>query len=255
MEIKKLDKELIKRANNNSFGGKRGDITEHDYEIYCQRVIEWNLSEKKTQKIVDKIYRYFSRSLALEAEHISIAVAGASNYNAKKLDKSDKILSNSAEFCEWFKEIESEANQKPFNKVEWLKKEIMWSSIESSCSVTKQWRELAARSRDDFNKLYYAINKVKPFKKTSIPYKIYNDLIKIEPISQKPIYADDDFCAYEEQGKICINFRMKPQRPLIVALRSRKFVWIAAEKIWRTNSTEELVEWSKTIATAYEKYI
>lgn len=124
MEIKKLNKELIQKANNNSFGGKRGDITEHDYEIYCQRVIGWNLSEKKTQKIVDKIYRYFSRSLALEAEHVSVAVAGASNYNAKKLDKSDKILSNSAEFCEWFKEIESEATQKPFDKIEWLKRKL-----------------------------------------------------------------------------------------------------------------------------------
>lgn len=254
MEIKKLNKDLIKKANNNSFGGKRGDITEHDYEIYCQRVIGWNLSEKKTQKIVDKIYRYFSRSLALEAEHISIAVAGASNYNAKKLDKSDKILSNSAEFCEWFKEVEKEATRKPFYRIEWLKKEIIWS-IQGTYSTTKQWRELAARSRGDFNKLYDALNKVKPFKKTSIPYKIYNDLIKIEPISQKPIYADDDFCAYEEQDKICIKFRMKPQRQLIVALKSRKFVWISSEEVWRTNSSDELVQFAKSIATVYEEYI
>lgn len=254
MEIKKLNKELIQKANNNSFGGKRGDITEHDYEIYCQRVIGWNLSEKKTQKIVDKIYRYFSRSLALEAEHVSVAVAGASNYNAKKLDKSDKILSNSAEFCEWFKEIESEATQKPFDKIEWLKKEIIWS-IQGTYSATKQWKELAARNRDEFNKLYEALNKVKPFKKTSTPYKIYNDLIKIEPISQKLIYADDDFCAYEEQGKICIKFRMKPQRQLIVALKSRKFVWISSEEVWRTNSSDELVQFAKSIATVYEEYI
>lgn len=254
MEIKKLNKELIKRANNNSFGGKRGDITEHDYKIYCQRVIEWNLSEKKTQKIIDKIYRYFSRSLALEAEHVSIAVAGASNYNANKLDKSEKILSNSAEFCEWFKEVEKEATRKPFDRIEWLKKEIIWS-VQGTYSATKQWKELAARSRDDFNKLYEALNKIKPFKKTSIPYKIYNDLFQIEPICQNPIYTDDDFCAYEEQNKICIKFRMKPQRQLIVALKSRKFVWISSEDVWRTNSTEELVEWSKTIAIAYEKYI
>lgn len=254
MEIKKLNKDLIKKANNNSFGGKRGEITENDYKVYCERVVKWNLSDKKTQKIIDKIYAYFSKSLALEAEHVSVAVAGASNYNAKKLDKSEKILSNSADFCEWFKEIEKDATRKSFDKVEWLKKEIIWS-VEGKYSATKQWKELAGRSRDDFNSLYETLNKVKSFSKTSIPYKIYNELIKIEPIYQKPIYADDDFCTYEDQDKICIKFRMKPQRQLIVALKSRKFVWIASEEVWRTNSNEKLIEWTKSIATDYEKYI
>lgn len=32
IEVKKLDSNLISRANSNSFGGKRGYNTEHDYQ-------------------------------------------------------------------------------------------------------------------------------------------------------------------------------------------------------------------------------
>lgn len=61
IEVKKLDSNLISRANSNSFGGKRGYNTEHDYELYCNRVMEWEIPEKKKQKIIDKIHEKFSK--------------------------------------------------------------------------------------------------------------------------------------------------------------------------------------------------
>ena len=34
IEIKQLDQRLIEIANMHSFGGKRGDIDAHEYEVY-----------------------------------------------------------------------------------------------------------------------------------------------------------------------------------------------------------------------------
>ena len=254
VKIKELRKDLIESANNSSFGGKRGDIEEHEYKVYCDRVLSWKLSEIKTQKIIDKVYDYFSKAISLEAQHVSVAVAGASNYNAKKLDKSDKILSNSADFIDWFNEIEEQATRKKQNKIEWLIKNIIWG-VSGEYSVSKEWKELAGRSRKDFEILYDELSKKYEFKKTSIAYKIHNNLIKIEDITQAPIYADDDFCVYKERGKICIDFRMKPQRQLIVALKSRNFVWVTSQGLWKATATDELIEWAKTISQKYEKYI
>lgn len=252
--IKKLNQEQIKRANNNSFGGKRGDIEEHEYEVYCNRIVSWNLSERKTQKLVDKVYDYFSKLISLGAQHVSVAVAGASNYNAKRLDKSDSILSASADFVNWFKEIEDEATTKPYSRIRWLVKNIIWG-VSGEYTVNKQWKELAGRSFRDFEILYEELSKKYEFKKASLPYKIYHKTIEVEKITQAPIYANDDFCAYKEQENICIEFRMKPQRQLIVAFKSRKFVWISQQNLWRSPVSDDLLEWVKTIDEKYGQYI
>lgn len=255
INIPDLNKQHIEQANMNSYGGKRGDIAAHEYETYCNRVLSWGLSERKTQRIIDKVYQYFARSLSLDSQHVSVAVAGGSNYNAKRLDKSDQILRTSSEFCEWFSEIEEQAAKKPYSRVEWLVKSITWG-VCGGYAVNKEWKELAGRSRKDFVLLYdkLAAN-CGEFKKTSIPYKIYHGLLVVEDITESPIYEDGDFRAYEEQGKICIAFRMKPQRQLIVALKARRFAWVAAYGLWKADATEELTEWVKTIAERYEQWI
>ena len=43
VKIKELDKSLIHQANSNSMGGQRGDISAHEYEVYCQKVMSWNI--------------------------------------------------------------------------------------------------------------------------------------------------------------------------------------------------------------------
>ena len=254
MIIKELNKDQIARANMNSFGGKRGDITAHEYDVYCQKVISWELSERKTQKILDRVHDYFSRSISLESQHVSVAVAGGSNYNAKRLDKSDKIFANSSEFCEWFNDLEQQATKKAYSRVGWLTKEIIWG-VKGEYPVNKEWKELAGRSRNDFEILYDELSKFHEFKKTSIPYKIHHNLIEVEKIERVSLYTDGDFTAYEEQGKISIDFRLKPQRQLIVALKSRGFAWIAAHSVWRANATDEVRAWVLTIAERYEQYI
>lgn len=89
VKIKELDKSLIHQANSNSMSGKRGDISAHEYEVYCQKVMSWNIPDSRKQKIVDQIYAKWSEQLRHEAAHVSVAVAGPARYNAKKLDHSD----------------------------------------------------------------------------------------------------------------------------------------------------------------------
>ena len=90
--VKELNKDLIHRANSNSFGGKRGDISEHEYQVYVERVLSWPISEEKKQSILDKLHEKWSEMLKYEAQHVIVMVAGPAKYNSRKLDKSDKIL-------------------------------------------------------------------------------------------------------------------------------------------------------------------
>lgn len=252
--IKDLDSKLIERANNNSLNGKRGEQEEHDYQLYCKKAISWNLSKRKTQKIINKIYTSFSEMLLFASQHVSAAVAGGSNYNAKKLDKSDRILSTSRDFVEWFKDIESQATAKPYSRITYLIKNIIMC-VTNDLSTSKQWVELAGRSREEFNILYSELNAKYNFKKTSIQYKIYHNIVDIPEIIQTTIYSDNDFEVFKENDKLCIKFRMKPQRQLIVALKSRKFVWINSQEMWRAQATEQTEAWTKSIAEHYADYI
>ena len=47
VKIKELDKSLIHRANSNSMSGQRGDISAHEYEVYCQKVMSWNIPDSR----------------------------------------------------------------------------------------------------------------------------------------------------------------------------------------------------------------
>lgn len=111
VKIKELDKSLIHQANSNSMGGQRGDISAHEYEVYCQKVMSWNIPDSRKQKIVDQIYTRWSEQLRHEAAHVSVAVAGPARYNAKKLDHSDTILRLSSEFVEWFNGLQEQVWQ------------------------------------------------------------------------------------------------------------------------------------------------
>lgn len=254
MEIKELNTELIKSANSNSMSGKRGDTTNADYISYCEKVISWHLSERKTQKLLDKIYAYFSRSIALEASHVSVAVAGASNYNAKKLDKSDAILRTASDFCEWFHDLEDQINRKPVEWRNFLMKEITWG-VEGGYDVKRQWRQLAARYPMEFQTLYETLDERHHFAKTSVAYKIYHGIEKVEEIKRITIFESPDYSVFSEAGYIYIRFRLKPSRQLIVALKSRKFTWYSDELAWRAPYDAERRNWACFLVDNYADYI
>lgn len=97
VKIKELDKSLIHQANSNSMSGKRGDISAHEYEVYCQKVMSWNIPDSRKQKIVDQIYTRWSEQLRHEAAAVyseifrraraARAVAPLAVYSAAKYDE------------------------------------------------------------------------------------------------------------------------------------------------------------------------
>lgn len=50
--VKPLDVDLIHQANMNSFGGTRGNTSNSDYHVYCDRVLSWPISDEKDRKSV-----------------------------------------------------------------------------------------------------------------------------------------------------------------------------------------------------------
>ena len=108
MEIKKLDEKIIQIANSNSFNGNRGDLSAQSYKSYADEIIGWNISDIKKQKLLDKLYTKYSEILNLEAQHVSVMVAGPANYNSKRLNKSEQILQKTHEFCKWFDDLRNQ---------------------------------------------------------------------------------------------------------------------------------------------------
>lgn len=254
ININPLNPQLIAQANMQSFGGKRGDIAARDYRDYCNRVLSWGLSERKTQRMIDRVYQHFATALSLDAQHVSVAVAGAANYNAKRLDKSDKILKTSSDFCQWFEGLEKQATQKRYSRVYELQKIIIAGEF-GGFSVTKQWKELAARDRKASDKLYQVLREKISFSKQSQAYKLYHCLTDVEPIVTDTLYQDNDFKAYEERGKIFVEFRLSPAPQLKSAMKGKRFAWNNAALAWQATATDELREWVKTLSVKYEQWI
>lgn len=252
--IKPLNPQLIAQANMQSFSGKRGDLAARDYDDYCSRVLSWGMSERKTQRIIDQVYQSFANTLALDAQYVSVAVAGAANYNTKRLDKSDKIMQTASDFAQWFQDLEKQATQKRYSRIHNLQKTIIVGEC-GGLSVTKQWKELAARDMAAFENLYQALDEKKPISKQSQAYKLYHHLSAVEPIVTDVLYQDNDFKAYEERGKIFIEFRLLPAPQLKSALKGKHFAWNNAAMAWQATATDELREWVKTLAVKYEQWI
>lgn len=169
---------MIRRANFNSFGETRGDISEHDYEVYCNRVLEWPISEGKKQKILDKIYEKYMAILSHEASHVSVMVAGPARYNAKKLDHSDQILRLSSEFVEWFRDLEEQAKAGPVKQKDEAEISQLIEMIEL-CDQREELRpdgDLARLAMKDNAKFVELFEKLQPkykWRKNSNLYKLY----------------------------------------------------------------------------------
>lgn len=256
MIIKELNKDLIQRANAVSFNGTRGDSSEHDYKIYAQKIIEMPVSDEKKQKLLDTLYQKWSKLLSYEAQHVSVMVAGPSKYNAKRLDKSDKVFEISSEIAEWFNEIieQCEISNKTMSKVLALQKQIIWG-VDGGYSVTNDWKKLAELNKAEFKKLYEALDEKYHFKKNTTAYKLYHNLDNITE-KKKEVFCDNaDYTAYTEGDRAYIKFTLKPKRQLIVALKSRGWWWNARENAWSIYLNKLDKEWVCSINERYSKYI
>ena len=203
VKIKELDKSLIHQANSNSMSGKRGDISAHEYEVYCQKVMSWNIPDSRKQKIVDQIYTRWSEQLRHEAAHVSVAVAGPARYNAKKLDHSDTILRLSSEFVEWFNGLQEQVWQgriedKDAKEIARLVDDIKFCIERPTLNPTASLCELANKDPELFMEYYEKLHEKYRWRKNSVIAKLYaaGKEGKLANLNRQKFFEDENLVAY-----------------------------------------------------------
>lgn len=261
MEIKELDKRLIDIANSHSFNGNRGDLRERAYKEYVEMILEWNISDTKKQKILDKLYIKNMELLNYEAQYVSVIVAGPAKYNAKKYDKGDKILELSHNLCVWLEKMENQIKEFENNTTVDEKTAYILSGIdrlyELKLNPTNDIMKLATINNEVFIKTYEKYQPIFKWRKNSNIYKLYQKSLngEIKEIRKEVFFQDDNLTAYIEGDRAYIKFVMKPQRQLIVALKSRKWWWNSYKNAWSTYLSKLDKEWVSNISERYNKYV
>lgn len=259
MEIKQLDKQLIDRANSNSFYD-RGTNCEKSYNAYIQEVISWEIPEAKKQKILDQLHIKYSKILNYEAQHVPVMIAGPANYNAKKLDKSDQIMKASREFSEWFDDLREQIQN---SKVDTNKREIEHEISMIEFSVKNGWdpREyisvIAKYDTKKFIELYEKYQPVYKWRKNTNIFKLYMDVLNgdFKEIKKELIFEDENFEAYIEGDRAYIKFLMKCKQQLIYALKKRGWWWNTHKGAWSTYLNRVDKEWISSISERYSQYL
>lgn len=260
MEIKELDTRLIEIANSHSFNGNRGDLRKNSYKDYVEMILNWNISDIKKQTILDKLYEKNMEILKYEAQHISVIVAGPARYNPRKLDKSDKILELSHNLCVWLEELENQINDfKGDTNVDETKELLLGIKrlYELKLNPTNDIMKLAFVNNEVFIKTYEKYNEVFKWRKNSNIYKLYQQSLngEIKEVKKEIFFEDENFTAFTEGNRAYIKFIMKPQRQLIVALKSRKWWWNSYKKAWSIYLEKLDKEWVSSISERYAKYV
>ena len=108
-----------------------------------------------------------------------------------------------------------------------------------------------------FIKTYEKYNEVFKWRKNSNIYKLYKESLngEINEIKKEIFFEDDNLTAFIEGDRAYIKFIMKPQRQLIVALKSRKWWWNSYKKAWSTYLEKLDKEWVSKISKKYAKYV
>lgn len=259
-EIKPLNKELIYQANSNSLNGKRGDLSEQDYINYAEKILSWKISDTKKRKLLNKLYEKWSEILQHEARHVSVVVAGPANYNSKKLDHSDKILSLTSDFCEWFKDLEEqiEDGHKQDDKAQRLIEMVEFAKQPNNpCDPTSHLSQLALYDPEVFKKYYEELYPTYKWRKNSNIAKLYAEIEAgtLKVIKKEVFFEDVNFTAYTEGDRVYIKFVMRPKRQLIVALKSRGYWWNSRKSAWSTYPNKLDKEWVENISERYADYI
>lgn len=264
MEIKELDKNLIELANHCSFNGNRGKLREESYKSYVESILSWNISDCKKQKILNKLYDKNMEILKYEAQHVSVMVAGPAKYDARKFDKSDKILELGHNLYVWFEKLEKQVNKffdedkvdKNDNEVKHVLAGIK-RFYELNFDPKNEIIKLASLDVDIFKKTFEEYNKIFKWRKNTTIYKLYEKALnnELKVVTKEIIFEDENFIAYIEGDRAYIKFVMIPQRQLIVALKRRKWWWNSSKQAWSTYLNRLDRVWVSNISKQYERYI
>ena len=261
MVLKELDQELINKANNNSASGKRGVLSEAEYKTHAKIILSWKLSDEKKEKILDELHKRWSERLKYESRHISKMVAGPARYNAKRMDKSDKILKCTLNISCWFEDVEKQvrdAQRKENDDVIELYEKIKFCrKTDPSYNPAKDLEKLAYRENKLFIRLYKRFYKQYQWRQRSTVAKLYEKSLagEIREIRKEVFYEDANFTAYTEGDRAYIKFLMRPQRQLVLALGHHGWWWNSHKRAWSTYIKKLDEKWVSTISARYAPYI
>lgn len=261
LNIKELDKTQLQRANNVSFNNDRGDIREKIYKSCVNEILEWNISEAKKQKILDRLYQKNMEILKYEASFVSVIVAGPAKYNGEKRDKeADKIMELSSDFNVWFSNLEKQYKSfKKLSKEDSIKKKVaeIMQLHKLGLDIKNELIELSNIDNKKFIELFEKFNQIYKWKKNTIIYKVYiaSKNGEIKEKKEEILFEDENFTAYLKNDRVFIKFVFKPQAQLKFALKKKGYWWNSREKSWSTYPSRLDVEWVKSISSKYEKYL
>lgn len=259
MEIKQLDKELINRANSNSFYD-RGNHVQQSYKSYIDEVMNWEISDAKKQKILNEVHKKYSEILKYEALHVPVMVAGPAKYNSKKLDKSNQIMKAYKEFGNWFDDLRTQVKNLQIDtdnsKIDFIISDIE-SYLERNWDIRKLLEKLAYFDNKKFIELYEKYYDTYKWKKNTNIYKTYQLSLKgeIQEIKKETIFEDENFTAFIENDRAFIKFIMKCKPQLIYTLKKKGWWWNSYQKAWSTYLKNVDKEWISNISEKYSDYL
>lgn len=261
LNIKELDKTQLQRANSVSFNNDRGDIREKIYKSSVNEILEWNISEAKKQKILDRLYQKNMEILKYEASFVSVIVAGPAKYNGAKRDKeADKIMELASDFNVWFSNLEKQyKNFKKPSKEDSIKRKVteIMQLYKLGLDIKNELIDLSNLDNKKFIELFEKFNQIYKWKKNTIIYKVYTASKngEIKEKKEEILFEDENFTAYLKNDRVFIKFVFKPQSQLKFALKKKGYWWNSREKSWSTYPSRLDMEWVKSISSKYEKYI
>lgn len=259
IEIIPLDSELIHRSNYNSFGGTRGDNSNASYLAYGQEILNFPIADSRKEKLLAELHKRYSAILKYEAQHVSVMVAGPSNYNSKKLDHGDQILKASHDFCVWFDGIQKQVKHStlPGDKTGDLLEDIEFRDQRPELDPTNKLMELAFADNAKFIELFETMLPKYRWRKNSSIYKLYlrSKAGEVQEIHKEIVFEDDNLTAFKEGDRYYIKFILRPKRQIHVALKSRGWWWNAYKGAYSTYLSRFDLEWVKTISSRYAAYI
>nr|DAO95522.1 MAG TPA: hypothetical protein [Caudoviricetes sp.] len=122
---------------------------------------------------------------------------------------------------------------------------------------TKDIMCLATIDNKKFIEIFEQLQPKYKWRKNSNIFKLYVASLngEVEEIKKEVFFKDENLEAYIEGDRAYIKLFMKPQRQLIVALKSRKWWWNSCKGAWSTYLNRVDKEWISSISDRYSNYL
>ena len=272
VKIPELSSSAISMANSNSHF-ERGTASEREYKSYANRILDMNISAGKKEKLLEELKKRWDKLLGYQASWVPWTVAGPARYNAKKLDKSEQVMSTSREISEWFDGVEKsvknstiqykdESKKKAQKAEEWVQRAINSGWYTNPTTIANGLAEVALYDTKRFIELYESYDKKYHFRKNTNAAKIYEQAkvgtYKGEKKPQK-LHETDNLNTYKKNiqagERVFMKFTTRPKPQLIYALKRRGWHWNSNEGAWSIDSKKYDAKFVAGIDENYKKYL